>query len=114
MGDNGKMYVPEELLPIYKESIVPLADIITPNQFEAELLTGRKITSVDDAWKAIKILQDKGCKTVVLSSTELGDKKHLLAIASTKAGEQKILIFLVFYYNMYLIITKTTVKKDMV
>ncbi|KAF2905739.1 hypothetical protein ILUMI_00452 [Ignelater luminosus] len=88
MGDNGKMYVPEELLPIYKESIVPLADIITPNQFEAELLTGQKITCVDDAWKAIKILQEKGCKTVVLSSTELGDQKHLLAIASSKAGNQ--------------------------
>jgi len=36
MGDNGKMYVPEELLEIYKNTILPLADIITPNQFEAE------------------------------------------------------------------------------
>lgn len=29
-------YVPEDLLPVYKEKVVPLADIITPNQFEAE------------------------------------------------------------------------------
>ena len=36
MGDNGKMYVPQELLPVYREEIMPLADIITPNQFEAE------------------------------------------------------------------------------
>ena len=36
MGDNGSMYVPAELLPIYREHIVPLADIITPNQYEAE------------------------------------------------------------------------------
>ena len=36
MGDNGRMYVPAELLPLYREHIVPLADIITPNQFEAE------------------------------------------------------------------------------
>ena len=36
MGDNGKMYVPAELLPLYREQIVPLADIITPNQYEAE------------------------------------------------------------------------------
>jgi pyridoxine kinase len=36
MGDNGKMYVPEELLGIYKDTILPLADIITPNQFEVE------------------------------------------------------------------------------
>lgn len=29
-------YVPEDLLPVYKEKVVPVADIITPNQFEAE------------------------------------------------------------------------------
>lgn len=36
MGDNGKMYVPETLKEIYKEEIIPLADVITPNQFELE------------------------------------------------------------------------------
>ena len=29
-------YVPADLLPIYREQILPLADIITPNQYEAE------------------------------------------------------------------------------
>lgn len=29
-------YVPENLLPVYKNKVVPLADILTPNQFEAE------------------------------------------------------------------------------
>lgn len=29
-------YVPEDLLPVYKNKVVPLADILTPNQFEAE------------------------------------------------------------------------------
>lgn len=29
-------YVPENLLPVYQEKIVPLSDILTPNQFEAE------------------------------------------------------------------------------
>ena len=41
MGDFGPgMYVPESLLPIYKDTIVPLADVCLPNQFEAELITG--------------------------------------------------------------------------
>jgi len=39
MGDNGQLYVPKELLPVYRDEIIPLADIITPNQFEVELLT---------------------------------------------------------------------------
>lgn len=37
LGDNGKMYVPESLLPIYRELIIPLADIVTPNQYEVYL-----------------------------------------------------------------------------
>ncbi|KAE8299444.1 Pyridoxal kinase [Larimichthys crocea] len=49
MGDHGAMYVPENLLPVYRDKVVPLADILTPNQFEAELLTGRKINTQQDA-----------------------------------------------------------------
>lgn len=89
MGDNGQMYVPKELLPIYRDSIIPLADIITPNQYEAELLTGIKIKNIEDAWKAIDIFHQKGCKAVVLSSTELGDDEKLLAIASSVLGKTK-------------------------
>lgn len=36
MGDNGKLYVPEALNEIYKKEILPLADVLTPNEFELE------------------------------------------------------------------------------
>lgn len=29
-------YVPEELLPVYRDKLIPMADLITPNKFEAE------------------------------------------------------------------------------
>ncbi|XP_053610087.1 pyridoxal kinase [Plodia interpunctella] len=83
MGDDGKMYVPEDLLPVIRDIIVPLADIITPNQFEAELLTGLKMKSVEDALRVTKAFHDKGVKTVVLSSTELGDGSKMIGLAST-------------------------------
>lgn len=51
MGDDGFMYVPKELLQIYRDEIIPLADISTPNQFEVELLTGKKISTEKDAWE---------------------------------------------------------------
>lgn len=35
MGDNGKVYVAEDVVPAYK-ALVPHADLILPNQFEAE------------------------------------------------------------------------------
>ena len=41
LGDEGKLYVPEELVQAYKEKIIPLAGIITPNQFEVEKLVRR-------------------------------------------------------------------------
>lgn len=89
MGDNGKMYVPESLLPIYRDVIIPLADVVTPNQFEVELLTGKAVKSVDDAWKAIDTFHEKGCKHVIISSSELGDKNNLLTLASSVKDGKK-------------------------
>ena len=42
MGDNGSFYVPEDFVDLYK-SLVPFCRLITPNQFEAQQLTGREI-----------------------------------------------------------------------
>ena len=36
MGDDGQLYVPAEVLSVYRDRIIPLANIITPNQFEIE------------------------------------------------------------------------------
>jgi pyridoxal/pyridoxine/pyridoxamine kinase len=35
MGDNGKLYIPEDEVPEYK-ALLRDADLILPNQFEAE------------------------------------------------------------------------------
>lgn len=36
MGDNKRMYVPNEILDIYKKYIINLTDILTPNEYELE------------------------------------------------------------------------------
>ncbi len=38
MGDNGKLYVEEGVIPAYKE-VLKDADLILPNQFEAEYVS---------------------------------------------------------------------------
>ncbi|XP_073768392.1 pyridoxal (pyridoxine, vitamin B6) kinase a isoform X2 [Danio rerio] len=87
LGDNGAMYVPENLLPIYRDRVVPAADIITPNQFEAELLSGRKIHSEKDAVEVMNLLHSMGPDTVVITSSDLpsplGDQ-YLVALGSQK------------------------------
>ncbi|XP_074102309.1 pyridoxal kinase [Cotesia typhae] len=79
LGDDGKLYVPKELIEIYKKEIVPLADIITPNQFELELLTDKKIATISDVQNAMKYLYGQGPKTVVVSSIDINNE--LTAIA---------------------------------
>lgn len=86
MGDDGIMYVPKELLPIYRDEIVPLADIITPNQYEVELLTGKQIQSEADIWEAVQWFHEKGVGTVAISSSELGSKDTLLAFVSKRVA----------------------------
>ncbi|XP_059506055.1 pyridoxal (pyridoxine, vitamin B6) kinase a isoform X1 [Stegostoma tigrinum] len=75
MGDkrngDGYMYVPENLLPAYKEKVVPLADIITPNQYEAEILAGRKMNTEKEAIEVMDILHAMGPETVVITSSDL-------------------------------------------
>lgn len=35
MGDQGRLYVNDDVIPAYKK-IIPYADLVLPNQFEAE------------------------------------------------------------------------------
>ncbi|EEP81859.1 conserved hypothetical protein [Uncinocarpus reesii 1704] len=52
MGDQGRIYVNEDVVPAYKD-LIPHADLILPNQFEAELLSGIKILSLANLADAI-------------------------------------------------------------
>lgn len=59
-----------------------MADIVTPNQFEVELLTERKISTEAEAWEGAKWFHDRGVKIVALSSSNVGDKNELVAFLS--------------------------------
>lgn len=71
LGDKGKFYVPERLVEVYRTKVVPVADILTPNQFELEQLTGIPIHSEDDAIRACAVLHEMGPELVFLTSFEL-------------------------------------------
>jgi len=97
MGDTGPgLYVPKDLLPVYQDTILPLADVCLPNQFEAELLTGEKIESEEDALAVMETIHSKGVGTVILSSTELGSDTHLVGLASQdKEGRRTVVKVLI-------------------
>uniref|UniRef100_A0A8C6UPZ9 Pyridoxal kinase n=1 Tax=Neogobius melanostomus TaxID=47308 RepID=A0A8C6UPZ9_9GOBI len=68
---SSPQYVPQNLYPVYKNKVVPVADIITPNQFEAELLTGKTINTEKDAVEVMDLLHAMGPDTVVITSSDL-------------------------------------------
>lgn len=49
------------------DKLLPLIDIITPNEFECEYITGLPVKSIDDAKKAIECFKGKGIKQVIIT-----------------------------------------------
>ncbi|KAK3426346.1 hypothetical protein EUGRSUZ_F02818 [Eucalyptus grandis] len=94
MGDEGKLYIPQELVTVYREKVVPVASMLTPNQFEAELLTGYRIVSERDGREACNKLHDAGPSKVVITSISInGDLRLIGSHQKEKVPEQfKILI----------------------
>lgn len=69
MGDYGKgLYVRSDIPDFMLEHAIPRASIITPNQFEAETLTGQVIQNVEDAKSAAASLKELGPKIILIKS----------------------------------------------
>jgi ribokinase len=49
------------------DELLALVDIITPNETEAEKLTGIAVSSDEDAARAARVLHDKGIRTVIIT-----------------------------------------------
>ncbi len=69
LGDTEEgVYVRPGITEFMRERAVPAADILTPNQFELNLLTGLPSGTLDEARAAIAALQARGPRVVVVTS----------------------------------------------
>ena len=68
LGDEGKLYVAQELATAIRERLLPRANIVTPNKFELAWLTGESIDSLDDAIRAARSLSRRGPELVICTS----------------------------------------------
>ncbi|XP_062107585.1 pyridoxal kinase [Humulus lupulus] len=87
MGDEGKLYVPPELVSVYREKVVPVASMLTPNQFEAEKLTRSRIESESDGREACNILHAAGPSKVVITSISIDGNLLLIGSHLNEEGE---------------------------
>jgi pyridoxine kinase len=69
MGDVGRgFYVKPEIPGIFKDEVIPLADIVTPNQFELNALTGINAETLEDVLEGVKRLHDAGPRIILVTS----------------------------------------------
>lgn len=94
MGDVGRgVFVRPEIPEIMASLAVPAADILTPNQFELELLTGRGVKTLQDALQAARELRMRlnpnGPRIVIITSLTREDAVpnviEVLAVTDTGA-----------------------------
>jgi hydroxymethylpyrimidine/phosphomethylpyrimidine kinase len=68
---TGGMLIQKSAVSDFKKYLLPIATVITPNKFEAEFLSKSKINSKNSLRKVGKIIQEMGCKSVVITGLEL-------------------------------------------
>ena len=90
LGDRDRgLFVHADIPPLVRDRLCPLADIITPNHFEFEWLTGTRATTIDQVLESARAVMARGPSTVVVTSAELADTPdgeiETLAVEGTEA-----------------------------
>jgi pyridoxine kinase len=81
------VYVREGIPGAFRDQLVPLADIVTPNPFELELLTGVAPTTLDAARAAARALIGRGPSLVVATGLRLAEVPRQLAVLAAARDE---------------------------
>lgn len=69
IGDVGRgVYVARGIPEFIKEQAVAAADIVTPNQFELDMLSGRESRTLAQARDAVKAVHDLGPRAILVTS----------------------------------------------
>ncbi len=65
IGDEGRLFVAEGLIQVFRDSLVPAASVVTPNQFELETLAGRPVRTMETLRTAADALMLRAQRVVV-------------------------------------------------
>ncbi len=89
MGDVGRgMFVRPGIPEYLRDTVVPQADILTPNHFELDFLAGRATATIDDLLDAVDLVRDRGPRDVLVTSVLHADlpPDSLEVVAVSDAG----------------------------
>ena len=86
---TGGALIEKTAIADFQKHIVPLATVITPNKFEAEIISKIKINSENSLEKSAKIIQKMGAKNVVITGIE-GKNNKIIDFVLEKNANYKI------------------------
>lgn len=92
LGDTDRgVYVRPGIPDFMRESVVPAAQVVTPNHFELDLLTERTTTTLDEVLDAANALRAMGPQIVLVTSTVFEDSDpdqiNMIAVSSDGAWQ---------------------------
>lgn len=88
MGDVGRgMFVLPGIPEFIRDHVVPAADLLTPNHFELDFLTGRKTSTLPEIVDAAESLIARGPKVVMVTSAVVEEEPED-TVTMVAVGEQ--------------------------
>jgi pyridoxine kinase len=89
LGDADRgFFVRPELADFFRAEAVPLADILTPNRFELETLTGERVDTLAAARAACDMLLARGPRVILVTSLDVAEvsPESAALLAATREG----------------------------
>jgi len=66
VAQSGDKLIQDDAMEAIKKHLIPLADVVTPNLPEAEVLLGRKLSDRDEIKNAARVLAGLGCRSILI------------------------------------------------
>ena len=90
-SSSGFRFLSDETVENIKKKILPSINVLTPNLFEAEMLSGKGIKNIEDALDAAKIIKKYGSDVIIkgghfpdIAVDILYDGKNIIELESKK------------------------------
>jgi pyridoxine kinase len=93
IGDVGRgIYVQKGVAEFIRAQAVPVADVMTPNQFELDYLSSRESRTLAQAFAAIDALHQAGPRTILVTSVHVEDtpEQAIDLLASDESGRFRL------------------------
>jgi pyridoxine kinase len=73
VGDDGKIFVADGIVDVIRDRLLPAASLLSPNLFELELLSGRKVGDASALRAASAAISAQGPRGVIATGCTLAD-----------------------------------------